>query len=186
MCIYLILLPSLCDNISSTSPHDWWSCWVHGWFHAAPTSRHQMAAWPHCVNSALHCCLCDSVHPSSMGIQTRPWRAHAVGVTNLWCPSAKLTLTWCKRRESITQWWIDYSHASFWKPIFLCELNLKLNLLLLSSFLPDRWMEPVKRSWFESVTGGIRGWRSIYCQTFGYAGNENQNCNLCSNSLSYG
>lgn len=48
---------------------------------------------------------------------------------------SQVTLTWCKRKESITQWWIDYSHASFWEPIFLCELNLKLNLLPLPPFL---------------------------------------------------
>lgn len=109
--------------------------------------------------------LYDSVHLSSRG-NTEETLAHAPSQKPL-VSFSQVTLTWCKRRESITQWWIDYSHASFWEPIFLCELNLKLNLLLLSPFRSDRWMEPVKRSWFESATGGISGQRSIYFQTFG-------------------
>lgn len=99
---------------------------------------------------------------------------------------SQVTLTWCKRRESITQWWIDYSHVSFWEPIFLCELNLKLNLLLLSPFVSDRWMGPVKRSRFESVTGGIWGQRSICFQPFGCVQNVDQNGNFGCDAFSYG
>lgn len=69
---------------------------------------------------------------------------------NLWRPSAKW-LTRCKRGESITQWWIDYSHASFWEPIFLCELNLKLNLVTVRSVL--LWQTDD----FNLLTAGIWG-----------------------------
>lgn len=40
------------------------------------------------------------------------------------------------------------------KPISRCELNLKLNLLLLPLFFSDRWIGKAASSWIESITGG--------------------------------
>lgn len=133
---------------------------------ATPRVHQQMAQQPHGMHpDPRHAPrpIAVTVSPSIsvlMGKQRRLW--HNESQKPL-VSFSQVALTCCKKKkkekrsESITPWWIDYSHASFREPIFQCELNLKLNLEALPPLLSDRWMEPVKRSPLESVTGGSWG-----------------------------